>query len=457
MNFKTIVSVSLVSALLSSCSMIPTYTKPQVETPARWTMETKNADGTEIPEQWWTLFKDDNLNEIVDQARRKNLDLKMGIERVNQSRAALKIAGANLLPSADASLSANKTHTNPATGNTTTTTGLSGGLSIAYDLDLFGANDATRQAAIANFKASEYTQKALELSTYSDLTEVYFNLLLNRDRISLATDNLKNAKKILQITEARAKAGVGSDLEIAQQKVVVANSEATLSSLTQTIKTYITAYALLLGEAPHDLGLSRGSLEYLTIPTIAEGQPSTLLERRPDIAIAEQNLIAANANIGVARAAFFPSITLGLTATATGSGLSDPLGTAIGIATGLTAPIFEGGRLEGGVEQANAKQRELVASYQKIVLNAFGEVENALSAVKTSAERVGSLKIAMDQSHRAYEISAKQYQVGTIDYATLLNTQTSFINARDAYAQAVKSRLSASLDLMKALGGGWKS
>lgn len=456
-NFKTTLSISLISVLLSSCSMIPDMDKPYIEPPARWIADTKNeSTSQEIPTDWWTVFQDATLDQLIADAGRGNLDLKSGIERVNQSRAALKIAGATLLPSADATASIGKTRTNPSTGKTTNTTPVSGGVSIGYDLDLFGANRANTEFASASLKASEFNQNALELATYSDVAEAYFNLLLTRERVKIGYDNLKNSKELLRIVEARVKAGVDSNLELSQQKVAVANSEAALSTLTQSETVYTNALALLLGRSPEIFALPNSALNKVAIPAIAAGQPSTLLERRPDIASAEQKLIAANANIGVARAAFFPSITLGLSASAAGTTLSDPLGTALGVAGSLAAPIFAGGRLEGGVEQATAEQRELLAMYQKSVLSAFGEVENALSSVKTSNAREEALKTAVTEAQKAYEISRKRYQIGTIDFATMLNTQSNLLNAQDNYAGAMKSRLSASLDLVKALGGGWK-
>lgn len=457
MKIKNTLSLSLITLLLSSCSMIPDMDKPVVETPAQWLGDSKNlTTGQEIPSQWWTVFNDITLTQLIDDAGRNNLDLKTGIERVNQSRAALKIAGANLLPSAEATASMGKDRTNPATGKTTTTTPISGGLSIAYDLDLFGANRAGTEFASRSLKASEFNQKALELSIYSDVAEAYFNLLLTRERIGIANDNLKNSKELLRIVEARVSAGVDSNLELSQQKVAVANSEAALSILNQNETIYKNALALLLGRPPEIFALPNSALNKISIPAIAAGQPSSLLERRPDIASAEQKLLAANANIGVARAAFFPSVTLGLTADAVGTGLSNPLGTALGVASSLTAPIFQGGRLEAGVEQATAEQRELLAMYQKTVLSAFGEVENALSAVTTSSTREESLRTAVSEAQKAYEISRKRYEVGTIDFATMLDTQLALLTAQDNYAEAMKSRLSASLDLVKALGGGWK-
>lgn len=460
MTFQKTVSLSLVSVLLASCSLVPHYTKPSVTPPQRWVAETKDAEGHEIPAAWWTVFGDDTLNALIADAGAQNLDLKIGVERVNQSRAALRIAGASLLPSANATASAARNSTNPVHSDTTTANATSAGLSIAYDLDLFGANRATNEAARATLKSAEYTHKALELATYSDVTEAYFNLLLTKKRIEIAQQNLKTSQELLRIVEARVKAGVDSNLELSQQKVAVSNTEASLAVLSQTESAYRNALAILLGKLPEDFAkttvLTAEGLQKLVVPTIATGQPSTLLERRPDIASVEQSLIAANANIGVARAAYFPSITLGLTATATGTGLTNPYGTALGIASSLTAPIFEGGRLEGGVEKATSQQRELVATYQKSVLNAFGEVENALAAVKSASDREDSLKTAVEEAQKAYDISRKRYDVGTIDFATLLDTQASLLAAQDNFAQAMKARLSASLDLVKALGGGWK-
>lgn len=456
MNLKTTLSVSLLSVLLSSCSMIPAYNKPQVQTPARWTVDAKDANGQEIPAAWWTVFNDETLNQLVTTANTNNLDILAGIERVNQSRSALKIAGASLLPSADASFSIGKNRTNPSEGKTTTTTPISGGLTIGYDLDVFGGKTAANEVARANLEATKYAQKSLELATSGDVAEAYFNLLLTRERIRIGQENLKNSNDLLNIVEARVKAGVDSNLELAQQKVAVANSQAALAVLTQTETVYRNALAILVGQVPQDFTMGKGILNAVTVPNIAAGQPSTLLERRPDIATLEQQLIAKNANIGVARAAYFPSTTIGLTATAKGAGLSDPLGTAIGVASSLTAPIFKGGQLEGGVELATAEQNELIAKYRKTVLSAYGEVENALSAVRTSSQQEEALKGAVAEAKNAYDISRKRYQVGTIDFATMLNTQSNLLSAQDTYAQAMKSRLSASLDLVKALGGGWK-
>ncbi|MBE2191481.1 MAG: efflux transporter outer membrane subunit [Alphaproteobacteria bacterium] len=454
---KKILPLALTAALLSSCSFIPSYTQPSVEVPARWNSEIQNEGQIEIPAQWWTLYQDDTLNSLMDDALTQNLDLRAGFERVNQARSALRIAGASLLPSASASLGASKSRTNPASGSSYTTDNLSAGLAISYDLDLFGGNRATIEAARASLYGQQYEQEALKLVALGDVASAYFNLLTTRERVRIAEDNLKNSREVLRIIRVRVETGLDSDLELSQQQVAVSSSEASLATLKQTESIYQNALALLLGRAPQTFSITNTkNVSEFPVPSIALEQPSTLLERRPDVHRMEQSLLAANANIGAARAAFFPSINLGGTGSAAIASLGDPATTVLALASSLSAPIFSGGRLEGGLDQATSQQRELVELYRKTVLVAFKEVEDALASTKAAAEREVALKSAMNSARRAYDISRKRYEVGTIDFQTLLDTQSSLLSAEDTYAQALESKLTASVDLVKALGGGWK-
>ncbi|MFA7277315.1 MAG: efflux transporter outer membrane subunit [Pseudobdellovibrionaceae bacterium] len=457
---KKILALSTLSILLSSCSLIPSFETPHMDVPARWTSATKAPDGQEIPHAWWQAYGDPHLDKLVDTALTRNLDLEAGLAAIEEARADLKIAGADLLPSADASLGAGRTRTNPAQGSTTTATSLSGSLGISYDLDLFGANAAGRDAARAMFEESVYSQEALRLVTAADVAETYFNLILTNERVRIAESNLKNARDVLHIIQVRVDNGLDSELELSQQRVSVATNEASLANLKKLASTYHNALAVLLGQAPQSLVMTQettGQLLSLKAPDFPVSQPSVLLERRPDIASVEASLVAANANIGAARAAFFPSVTLGLTGSLSGTGLNDPLGTALGVTSALAAPIFAGGRLEGGVEKTTAARAQLIQTYKKTVLTSFKEVEDALASVSAAQSRETSLKVAMESARKAYDISRKRYEVGTIDFETLLDTQASLLLAEDTYAQALKDKLSASLDLAKALGGGWKS
>ena len=214
---------------------------------------------------------------------------------------------------------------------------------------------------------------------------------------------------------------------------------------------------MLAGQAPTTLNVSGTSLSGVTIPAIAPGQPSELLQRRPDIRASEADLVAANANIGAARAALYPSVNLGTNWSAAAAGFANPATTAMALAASLAVPIFQGGRLEGGVEQATARQKELAEVYRKTVLVSFQETEDALSAVKASEKRERAFATSLAEARKAYELSRQQFDAGAIDFQTLLDTQNGLLSAQDGYAQTRLERLSAAIDLYKALGGGWNA
>lgn len=448
----------LMAVLLSGCSMTPDYHRPVVETPAQWSAgqgDIAEDMAGDIAFDWWTSFGNDELNALMEQALAHNHDLLAGVQRIEQSRANLKISGASLLPSADGSAGASRTRTNPVMGKSNYASNLNAGLNVSYELDLFGRNRAGVDAAQAGLRASEYDEDALALVVMGDVAQGYFSLLSLRERLAVADQNLANARDVLRVVQARVNEGMESDIELAQQETSVAASEASRASLLEQIINAENALAVLLGQPPQSIELSGDNLAGIRVPEITPQQPSSLLERRPDIRAAEQNLIGANADIGAARAAFFPSISLGLGTSVSLPAFGDPSTTAASLASSLAAPIFQGGRLEGGVEQASARQKELVENYKKAVLVSFQEVEDALAAVNTARQREDHLQRAAEQARRAYTLSKVRYDAGSIDFRTLLDTQGSQLSAEDNYAQARLERLSAAIALYKALGGGW--
>jgi len=269
----------------------------------------------------------------------------------------------------------------------------------------------------------------------TDTAQAYFQVLNLRERGKIARDNIATERDVLNIVETQYREGRASALEVAQQKTAVANVEAALTALERQEQVTEDGLAVLRGRAPADLSVTTDTLQDIALPAIAAGQPSTLLERRPDIRRAEQDLIAAHADIAVARAALFPTLNLGLDPTL----FASPGTAAVALASSLTAPIFEGGRLRGEVERTEAREAELVETYRQIILTSFQEVEDALAAIKSAQQRVQSLTVA-----------------GAIDFLTLLNTQTTQLQAEDALAQARLDQFAASVDLYKALGGGWQ-
>lgn len=452
---KKIIVASLVTVLLSGCSLIPDYQRPQVAAPASWSQA--GTGTTQMAREWWKSFGDEELNRLMAQALDENNDIRAALHRVEQSRAGLKIAGASLLPSASATAGAGRTRTDPASGPTTNRNSVNVGAGINYELDLFGANRANVEAAEANYAGAQYDRDAAALVVMGDVASTYFNLLNARQRLVIADNNLKNAHEVLNIVQARYDAGTVSALDLARQQASLAASEAQRASTLQNVSIAENALAVLVGQVPQTLQIAGEDLKGVTVPAVDPGQPSSLLERRPDIRRAEMNLYAANADIGAARAAYFPTVSIGLNGSLAATGFGDPTTTVLGLASSLAAPIFQGGRIEGGVEQATARQKELVENYRKTVLVSFREVEDALTAQKTAERREDLLAQAMEQSRRAYNFARQQYDAGIIDFESLLTTQNALLSAEDSHAQARNERLQASIDLFKALGGGWSA
>lgn len=449
---KTIVTLLLATTFLTACSSTPDYKRPGIDAPTVFSGQDAKQE-TIINADWWTNFKSPELNNLMNQALAQNHDLRAGLHRVEQARANLKIAGADLLPTVGGTASAGRTfERNPSSARTS----LSVGANVAYELDLFGGNAAGVDAARANLAASQYAQDALSLVVMGDVAKSYFTLVNLRERLSIADENLKNAREVSRIIQARFDAGAADALDLSQQKAVVASREAARASLVNQVTNAENALAVLEGQAPQTLTVEGQKLAKMNIPFIVAGQPSSLLERRPDIRAAEADLVAANANIGAARAALFPSVTLGTNWATSAVGFGDPATTALALAASLAVPIFNGGRLQGGVEIATARQAELAEIYRKTVLVSFQEVEDALAGLKAAHARQVSLNTALEQSRKAYDISRQQYDAGAVDFQRVLDTQDALLSAQDSYAQTKLEALSAAVDLYKALGGGWQ-
>lgn len=449
------IRISLLLILLTGCSLMPDYQRPAVDTAPGWSEAAPQDSAASIARDWWTGFASDELDSLMDRALAQNTNIRAGLQRIAQARAGLKIAGADLIPSIDGSGGAGRRKTNPASGQSVYATSLSAGFDVSYELDLFGRQRAGIDAAKADLQGSLYDQEALSLALMGDVATGYFALANLRERLQIADNNLRNSKEVLRIIQSRVNAGAESDIELARQKSSVATREAARAALVEQIKSAENALAVLSGSAPQKLSVERATLDGLNVPSINAGQPSDLLLRRPDLRSAETDLAAANANIGAARAAFFPTVSLGLSDSLSLAGFGDPSATVLSLAASLSTPIFRGGRLEGGLEQATARQLELAETYRGKVLTAFQEVEDALAAVKSAQEREASLNAAMEQARLAYRLSKSRYDAGSIDYQTLLDTQDTQLSAEDSQAQARLARLTAAVNLYRALGGGW--
>lgn len=451
-SIRSTVSVIALASLLGACTMIPDYERPAIDVPGAYSGAASTDANAVIAADWWRAFNDPTLDTLMANAISDNLDIAAALARIDQAQGSLRAANASLLPQVDASGGASRSESSKTTGNTRSA---SGDLSISYALDLWGKYRSQSRASSETFRASQFDHDATVLLVQSSVANTYFSILSLRERLAISRESLAASQETLKLVQSKYDYGAISALDLAQQKTAVANIEAGIPSLEDQLKSNINALAILVTHTPGQYAVNQET-QRPTLPVIASGQPSSLLERRPDIRRSEAQLLSANANIGAARAAFFPSLNLSATQSVdwiANAGSSN----GSSIAASLLAPIFSGGSLEGSLQSAKAKKVELAASYQKTVLTAFGEVENAMSSAEANARREASLRIAAEQSRKAYDLSEASYKAGAIDFTSVLEAQRSWLSARDAQAQARLAQYTAAVNLFIALGGGWVS
>jgi outer membrane protein, multidrug efflux system len=437
----------LFSLALSGCSLAPEFQRPQMAMPGGWS----NVSGVGLKSEqstlaFWQELGSEELNRVIEAALAQNLDLEAALHRIEQARAQAKVAGSVLYPSIDASIGASRTYQDP--NNTTAARGLG---TISYEVDLWGKNRNQLAAANHRADATQYDRDALQLIVVADTATFYTQVLSLNERIRIAQNNLRNAEEVLRITEARFREGSISGLEVSQQRVAVNNIRAALTSLTEQRSTNLNALAILLGQAPQNIRAPKTDFSSLKIPEVNLTPPASLLTARPDIESAEASLRAANADIGIARAAFFPSLTLGVD-TSTAAGFGHPAAAATSLAANILTPIFTGGRLTGNLEDVTARQKELAAQYQKTVLISFQEVEDALAALRSNNEQAVLSDESVRESQNAYDIAKARFDAGAVDYLNLLETQRSLYVAQDNQVSITQGQLASFIQLRKALG-----
>ena len=374
------------------------------------------------------------------------------------------MAGAALLPSLSGAGQETYSRTSGSSSSGLTNGGrevvnYSSSLSASYQLDFWGQNRDALQAAEETAIASRFDREVVALTTLTSVATAYFQVLASQDRIRTAERNIASATRILDAIKERFKAGTGTDLDVAQQESVVANQRAAVPPLRQTLDQNINALALLVSRPRESVRITGGSLNQVALPRVTPGLPSELLTQRPDIRRQEAQLASATANVGSARAQFFPTIQL------TGQGgyqssalvsLFQPHAAFFSMVGSLTQPIFDGGRILGNFELTQARQDELLQAYRKTVISAFIDVDNALYSIKQTTVKLRLQREVVAASRRAFQLSEQQLRAGTADIVTVLNTQQTLFQAEDALWQAQLAQLLAYVSVYQALGGGWE-
>ncbi len=382
------------------------------------------------------------------------MDIASAIARVRQAEASAHIVGAALVPAITGNVAAGR---EGRIGGNATVDGsaYSLGLSASYEVDFWGRNRAVRDSALATLQASTFDRDTVQLTVTAGVASAWLQAVALGERIGIAGLNLQSAERLLALVESRARAGAATPLELALQRGLVASQRRGIEALRQQAADAQTAISLLLGQAGLP-AIESSTLAALNAPAIGTGLPAELLTRRPDIARAEAQLSAADADVLAARAAMLPSLTLTGGVGTGGDRLrrvfDNPL---YSVAAGLAAPIFDAGRLAAGWELAQAQREELLANYRQAIVAAFADVELALNAVVGIDAQATAQAEELAQAQRALTLAERRYRAGAETLLTLLDAQRTLYAAQDAAVQLKAQRLQASVALYKALGGGW--
>lgn len=452
---RQILTVVVISAALAGCAGTGTLQRAaDTSVPAGWRSTPAAAEASWPDPGWWRGFGSAELVQLIESAEKNNLDLAAAGHRIAQARANLRVAGASQFPSITANGGAGRSGTDGRGASNSVQLGLN----ASFELDVWGRNAASRDAATAQFSSSSYAREAARISVVADTATAYFQILSLSDRLAIAQRQLENAREFMKLLDVQYAAGAVSQLEVSRQRNFIASLEAGIPPIVQSREQTLDALAVLLGVPPQSVRVAGGSLSTLTLPALAPGLPSSLLVRRPDIRRAESDLAAANANVEVARTAMLPqfdlSLRTGLQAAALGA-LTGPGALAWSLASGFAATIFDGGRLEGQRDVSVARRDELIEQYRQAILVSLRDVEDALSALTQLAVQQEAQERALVHAREAYRIAELRWRAGAQDFTTVLDAQRSLISAEAAVDPVRAARFNATVALFRALGGDW--
>ncbi|MDE2277865.1 MAG: efflux transporter outer membrane subunit, partial [Burkholderiales bacterium] len=404
---------------------------------------------------WWTLFADPGLDSLASQVEVSNQNVAAAVAAYAQAQALVRQQRAALFPSLALNYSASRSGGHAATASRASPQQL--GLAASWEPDLWGRLRAGVSGAEAGAQASAADLAGARLSAQAALATNYFSLREADNELALLTQAVAAYERALQITQNQYAARIAQRSDVLQAQTQLATTRANLAAMVEQRALLEHAIALLVGQPPATFGIAAAAWD-ARVPAVPLLLPSQLLQRRPDIAAAERAVAAANAQIGVARAAYFPSVALSAGATAAGSSLAGLLNASNTLwSLGLTAAqtLFDGGAIAARVAGATAARDQAVATYRQTVLAAFGAVENQLSAARSLAEQEGLRRAAADAAEQNETIALNQYRQGQVPYTTVVSAQVTALAARQALSQLMAARQSAAVGLIQALGGGW--
>ena len=473
MKLLSLMAVVIGASLLASCAVGPDYQRPAVQTPAGF----KEATDWKIAEprdelvrgRWWKIFGDRELDALIEQVNVSNQSLKVSEARYRQAQALTQSARASYLPTISASASSTRSRAAAARsqGNTDIATNHNLTVNAGWELDLWGRIRRTVESNDTNAQASAADLESARLSLQSELATSYFQLRVNDAQKQLFDDTITAYEKSLELTKNRYAVGVAGKVDVVQAETQLLSAQAQAIDLGVQRAQLEHAIAVLIGKAPADFSVvnietsAGASVDWkVAIPAFPVGLPSTLLERRPDIAAAERRAASANAQIGVAKAAYFPTLSL----SASGGFSSSTLANWISapnrfwsLGPSLAETLFDFGKRAALSDQAIAVYDQNVATYRLTVLEAFQDVEDNIAALRILESEAGVQTAAVRAARESVMLTINQYKAGTISYLSVVTVQTALLSNERTSVGLLGRRLSATVGLIRALGGGWNA
>ncbi|WAJ38443.1 AdeC/AdeK/OprM family multidrug efflux complex outer membrane factor [Pseudomonas sp. GOM7] len=465
---QSLLSLAVATALLSGCSLIPDYQRPEAPVAADWPQGEAYGDAAREGSvaaadlQWQAFFRDPALRQLVQTALENNRDLRVAALNVEAYQALYRIQRADLLPSVSADGAGTRQRL-PAdlsqTGQARTSGQYSATLGInAWELDFFGRLRSLSEQALQQYLATEQAARSTQISLVASVASAYLQWQADQSLLELTQDTLQTYEASYQLTQRSFDVGVSDALALSQARSAVDSARVSLAQYQRRVAQDRNALIQLLGTGlPNDLpqGLK---LDKQILESVPAGLPSDLLQRRPDLLQAEYQLKAANANIGAARAAFFPSVSLTAnagTASRELSGLFDAGSGTWLFQPQINLPIFNAGRLRANLDYAELQKDIQVAQYEKAIQTAFQEVADRLAARTTYREQLEAQRTLLDTTETYYELAERRYRTGVDSYLTLLDAQRQLFSIRQQLISDRLAQLTSEVELYKALGGGW--
>ena len=451
--------------VLTGCAVGPNYKRPSVDVPASYRgspdVDAAKASSASLGDQkWWDVFQDPQLQQLIRAALQQNYDVRIAAARVLEAEAQVDITRADQFPNVSASGNGSNLRS-PAIGPIPSYVFTSGRVTAtaAWDLDFWGKYRRATEAARAELLASEWARQEVNATLVANVATAYFQLGELDLELDISKHAVDSRKESLELTKTLEEHGINSILDVRQAEQLVYTAAAGIADLERRIGQQEDLLSILLGNNPASISRGMNLTEQPHAPQVPAGLPSALLERRPDIRQAEQQLIAANARIGVARAAYFPDISLTAAPGFQSSALTSLFSGSSGLWTfagAVTQPIFTAGKLRSNVQLAKEQQQEAVLTYQQTIQGAFRDVSDALIAYQKDQEFRAQQELLARSAQDAAQLSGMRYKAGTTNYLEVLTNETNYLTADLGLAQARLNELLALVQIYKALGGGWQ-